>query len=290
MRKKLSRLAFFQDALLPLVVAYHPRIDGTIQLHGHTFHELILIYGGSGRHVMDEESYAIRTGDVYLIRGTMEHAYREVQELNLVNILYEPEPLALPVRDLRDIAGYYALFELEPRYRKLHGFQHRLRLDRVQRVCAAELIATLHGELDRRQPGCRPMAQALFVQLLVYLSRCYAASRHPGAVSLVRMSRVLDHMDRCYADTDLSLARLADLAHMSKSAFVRHFRAVTDRSPVDYLLHVRLHKAAEKLRQGEDRIVDVALSCGFNDSNYFTRQFTARMGLPPREFRKSEQS
>ncbi|QKS46522.1 helix-turn-helix transcriptional regulator [Paenibacillus cellulosilyticus] len=34
--------------------------------------------------------------------------------------------------------------------------------------------------------------------------------------------------------------------------------------------------------------MEVSLASGFNDSNYFTRQFTKAMGLSPKKFRQQQ--
>ena len=56
---------------------------------------------------------------------------------------------------------------------------------------------------------------------------------------------------------------------------------------IDYLIRLRIQKATELLADGELRIGEVVLACGFNDSNYFTRQFWRVTGRSPREYRKA---
>ena len=45
-----------------------------------------------------------------------------------------------------------------------------------------------------------------------------------------------------------------------------------DRSPIDYLIHLRIDKAAQLLRRGGMRVSEISDPVGFNDSNYFARQ------------------
>ena len=60
---------------------------------------------------------------------------------------------------------------------------------------------------------------------------------------------------------------------------------MTGTAPITYLLRLRLQKAASLLRLS-GRIGDVAMRVGFQDTNYFTRQFHAFYGCSPREYKR----
>jgi transcriptional regulator GlxA family with amidase domain len=67
----------------------------------------------------------------------------------------------------------------------------------------------------------------------------------------------------------------------------RIFRQIMGRSPIDYLIRLRIHKAAQLLRREPMRVKEVSAAVGFTDSNYFTRQFRNVMGASPREYRRA---
>ena len=48
----------------------------------------------------------------------------------------------------------------------------------------------------------------------------------------------------------------------------------------------RINRAAELLTTTDRSITDIAFDVGFNDSNYFSRQFRKTLGVTPRAFRK----
>lgn len=56
-------------------------------------------------------------------------------------------------------------------------------------------------------------------------------------------------------------------------------------SPIGYLLKLRLHKAAAMLSISDLSIAAVAFRCGFEDSNYFSRQFRREFDQSPSRFR-----
>ena len=54
---------------------------------------------------------------------------------------------------------------------------------------------------------------------------------------------------------------------------------------MDYLIRLRISKAAQILRREPLRIKEVSEAVGFRDSNYFSRQFRQVMGVSPRAYR-----
>jgi AraC family L-rhamnose operon transcriptional activator RhaR len=53
-----------------------------------------------------------------------------------------------------------------------------------------------------------------------------------------------------------------------------------------YLRQLRLCKAMDLLRHGQQTIGEVAAQCGFDDSNYFSVVFNQSFGTSPRQYRQ----
>ncbi len=80
---------------------------------------------------------------------------------------------------------------------------------------------------------------------------------------------------------------LAKISGYSPNYFSRRFKETTGMGAHEYLQIIRLKNAAEKLRTTEESVLEVALSVGFNDANYFKDAFKKMYGLSPRNYRKS---
>lgn len=87
-------------------------------------------------------------------------------------------------------------------------------------------------------------------------------------------------------DQDLSLDLLADRVQLSKFHFHQLFRQATGESPKSYVERLRLEWAALQLRIRRVSVLDVALECGYQHHETFTRAFRARFGVSPRDYRK----
>lgn len=88
-------------------------------------------------------------------------------------------------------------------------------------------------------------------------------------------------------DEDLALDRLARLAGLSRFHFLRQFRALTGETPKQYVLRLRIERAALRLLLVRSSVLDVALDCGFQNHETFSRAFKRRFGTSPSEYRTS---
>jgi len=59
------------------------------------------------------------------------------------------------------------------------------------------------------------------------------------------------------------------------------------RTPLEYLIRLRAHKAGDPLRTSDATITEIAFAVGFQDRNHFSRQFRKITGASPRTLRRS---
>ena len=83
----------------------------------------------------------------------------------------------------------------------------------------------------------------------------------------------------------ITLDELARCCHCSRSAFEKKFRRIFDVSPGRYLLDLRLAEAENRLRNTRDSCAQIAAAVGFANQFVFSRLFSQRYGIPPRDYR-----
>ncbi|MEN8255148.1 MAG: AraC family transcriptional regulator [Verrucomicrobiota bacterium] len=81
----------------------------------------------------------------------------------------------------------------------------------------------------------------------------------------------------------------ANRAHVSYGHFRRCFKTATKEAPGQFLINVRLAKAADLLAHGEIEIKEIASLVAIPDIHYFTKLFRRRYQLPPARFRQELQ-
>lgn len=253
--------------------------------HYHDFCELVLVLSGRGRHVLAGESFPVSAGNVFIVQGQQVHSFRDRDELVLVNVMYDPSRVPLPAGLLRRLPGYSALFMLEPTFRSAHQFSSRLQLDREALGTAEALAERIEGESDDEHPGHEAVLLGLLVELMVFLSRRYGESDVRESRALLEMGKLISTLEQRFSEA-WTLEQMAKLAHLSRTSLLRIFRQATGKSPIDYLIGLRIEAAKRLLRQSELTMTDIALETGFGDSNYFARQFRLITGRTPTAFRR----
>jgi AraC-like DNA-binding protein len=101
------------------------------------------------------------------------------------------------------------------------------------------------------------------------------------------VERLQDYIER-HIGEPITLPMLARAAGYSPWHAARIFKEMTGKTLFDYIRSVRLSRAAERLRDGEARIIDVAFDFVFESHEGFTRAFSRQFGVSPRYYGKNK--
>ncbi|MCK8520476.1 AraC family transcriptional regulator [Aquimarina sp. D1M17] len=85
----------------------------------------------------------------------------------------------------------------------------------------------------------------------------------------------------------ISLNTISSDIGISKYYLHRLFTEINGITPLGYLTSIRLEKAKNLLQYSNNSILDIAISCGFDNTSYFSNLFKKHIGLSPSQFRKA---
>ncbi len=254
-------------------------------IHKHDFTELVVVLRGTCVHVVEGRAYPISAGEVFVVQGNMTHGFREMEDFELVNVMYSPSLLGSVREYLRRIPGYHAMFVLEPSCRRRRRFDCRLRLDAKSLGEVGDLLDAMRKELSEKAAGYEAVLTAQLIRLVAYLSRRYARVKAPAGQALVRMGQIITHLEN-HCTEAVSLHDLAARSNMSVNSFLRAFKEATGTSPIHYQHSLQINRARQFLRRTDLTISEAAWAAGFEDSNYFARQFRRYAGCTPSQYRR----
>lgn len=104
---------------------------------------------------------------------------------------------------------------------------------------------------------------------------------------LVKFDEVLHYIDQNYSKS-ITVSELAALMNISPMYFSNYFKRVFRISPKQYVLNKRLMESQRLLLESRLSIKEIAYAVGFDNENYFSEFFTAKVGISANKFRKRE--
>ena len=102
------------------------------------------------------------------------------------------------------------------------------------------------------------------------------------------IQEAVNFMEHNYAQ-DITVERIAEVCGLNRSYFSKIFREAMGCPPQEFLIRLRLSKAADQLKGTDASIGSIAARCGYPNQLHFTRAFHKRYGLSPRQWRARNQ-
>lgn len=277
---------FTKDASFPFFIQYGYH-DKDVPMHLHAdFSELVIVMNGTAMHQVDNDSYFIKKGDVFVLGDDVKHGYTFTNKLEICNIMFQPRMLLDSDYDVRKLSGFHALFVIEPYLTKKHEFQSRLSLNLQHFEEIHALTDTMLREYDSHAPGRNTILFSYFMILVTLLSRFYALPSHETQTNAINIAQSVSYIENNFTE-NISIDELADISHLSARHFTRLFTASYHITPGNYILSLRMQYACQLLKNTPETISEIALMTGYSDSNYFSRQFHKFYGISPREYRNN---
>ncbi|RAS59113.1 helix-turn-helix protein [Vibrio diazotrophicus] len=154
------------------------------------------------------------------------------------------------------------------------------------------LMDLINHETQSRRHGTEVMADSLASMILMVMLRIYQSNKNQQnwlvALADPKLTTVISSI-HLNPQRRWSVAELAKLAGMSRTAFATHFKIQVGRAPLDYLTHWRMMIASDALSHGSISLEDIAESIGYQSASAFNAAFKRFHGVPPGQYRQRTQ-
>ncbi len=262
---------------------------------------LHIVRNGSVTITVDgiDEPYHAAQGDLVLLLHAHGHAIsdrpgREARSLlDLAARDYDQERLVLGSGDTVWLCGDFGfdgmlarrLLSVLPPVIVLKGLRDRP-FEWLELSCRFILDEALAA-----RSGAVAMISRLLDVIFMQMLRTWASNGEVGRgwLSGAIDDRVNRAMSAIHADPAhrWTVAELAKLANLSRSAFAGRFLGIVGQPPMAYLAAWRLDRAAEMLRYGRWPISEVAERVGYTSQAAFSRAFRAQFAVSPQQWRQA---
>jgi AraC-like DNA-binding protein len=247
----------------PIVVMRQSLSD--IAVHWHDFYELVLVLGGTSRHICNGQERLVSAGSAMLLSPSDFHGFQ----------LLSTEPLT----------SFNVVIDPWVAERHLHGL---LRSEKASCPWAIDDFSASRGDFERLWTesqaalrGAPWMVEAVLACILISFARELApVTAGSPAPDDDPVRRALFFIDQHFREP-LSLAEVAAKAFLSPNYFSQKFHELTGISFQGYVQQSRLRFARSLLAATDMAVTDAALAAGFNSTSHFGRAYRSRYGRSP---------
>lgn len=240
------------------------------KIHYHYFYELELCLEGSGIYEINNRTYPLQPGMLYLVTPADFHQYRleDDRPMRYFNVQIPADALAEQVN--------YALYsQTEP---------IALLLDEAEREQFSDRLAYMAAVCEQKPELSalllRNEAESVCIRLLQLLS----GRREEEVRDDVIRSAVIYIKD--HYRQPISLEEIAAHVGLSKCYFSSYFAEVMKISFSNYVRNFRLNVAANLIKSTTMTLSEIAYAAGFQTFSYFSVQFRRCFQLSPREYQR----
>jgi len=92
-----------------------------------------------------------------------------------------------------------------------------------------------------------------------------------------------------YTDSEFKADQFAAALNMSLRSLQRKLKAVTDRTPKEFINQFRMTRAAERLTGSSDTVAEIAFQVGMDEPTNFSRLFKSHFEMTPSQYRVKHQ-
>lgn len=262
---------------LQLLYFRHFTPDDTVPVHelcSHQDHaELIFILQGKGSCTIAGNKHSFQAGDLIAIDAGALHEIFHIYSDDINAVL-----IGINHLHLQHLKANHLLKEKQSPVIAAGDKQQFFNQ-------AFNLIESLSHFADSEDSTkvCSHIAQGIIV-LLEKLAASGNNKQHDFDYNLgVQAKEFIDE----HFQENIRLTDIANALHVNPYYLSHIFKKIMNYTPIQYLIHRRIGEAQNMLISTDMTITDIAISCGYNNSNYFQVVFKQLVGMTPGKYRKS---
>ena len=240
---------------------------GTSWPHYHSLYEIYYLEEGSCTYTIDNKVYNVQSGDIVIIPGGLIH-HTKYDNIKHSRIL------------INCTSNYIPAFVQSGISTRNYLFRNPLITDEVKYILGKiEKEYSCNDNISDEIISC--YTHSLFYLLERNTDTCIDVSEGNKTIELAA-AYIKENFS-----SDITLSSIAEMFSVSPEHFSRIFKKETGLGFSKYLNSLRLQHAEQLLRTCDGQnITEIAESCGFEDSNYFSKKFKEIYGTSPKKIQK----
>jgi len=257
--------------------------SGAMEVHFHNFYEIIYILEGDYAVFLDDTTYGLKKGDIFLIESGHHHRYQYVENEHDNN---RRIVLWISKAFLGKLSG--GAVDLPACFSMPAGPAFRFPIHyRGQFESYLKELLFLHADTTYVQPENHLLAHSYLTLFFVYLNRLCLRKKFYFNQDNVYHNPLIHSISKFISEhlqEAISLDILAEQVHLSKYHLERVFKAATGVTIHNFVTQKRLIMACELIWSGTP-LNELCFLCGFQNYSSFFRNFKSVYGISPLEYK-----
>lgn len=265
----------FNLQVCPIILGYEACTENKTSIGPIVKSHYILhaVLSGRGYYKINDNDYAIKSGDIFLIPPAAKISYR-------------PDP--------SDPWKYLWL--------ECNGAECKTVFDKIELTAESpifapknfsqltEVLADMLEESTAATGGLSlNCVSHMFKIFSLIADERITKDEKSGIRSETPLMNALEYIERNYCDCTLSVTTLADAVGFSVPYLSRLFKAHIGMSPSKYIIELRMRKACTMLDSNSFSISEIASATGYNSPFYFSNEFKRHVGISPSRYQSEKE-
>lgn len=252
--------------------------------HKHNYIEIVYVCAGEITHYIDGKELVTQQGDLLLMNQHVKHSVKRAELDDIgINFIALPEFFDIPFQMMRkqNVIADFLIGTLRQNNPMPQYLLFRLKGQKRIANLMENMIASLVCETENEDVINQYSMGLVFLYLINHTDKlAHNSSCHYEDIVVQATLKYIDNQYRTAV-----LSRIAEDFNQSLPAISRLIKKNTGYTFIELLMRKRFQKAVMFLIETELPVEEIAANVGYENLSYFYRQFKARYGMTPNQYR-----
>lgn len=251
-------------------------------LHYHNEFEFIYMLEGEMDIFVKDTFYHVRKGDVFAIPSLAPHFTNKTGAVSYLLLI-------VPVINIMSSFAPELCVQFTDKNLYRISFYKDIKADPANADRVASIFSNLYQLNTEQTPYHQYLSLSYIHQLLViYLSTSNANVNANLEANFKGLNNILTYIEQNIG-SKIELKTLAELTNYSYTYVSKMFSKTMGMSLNEYIIHRRIKTAKCMLASSSTPVTDIAMQCGFTNSNDIYKKFAKYVGTTPLKYRQQVQ-
>ena len=253
--------------------------------HNCNYYTLIYLFDGNGQLILDEKTFALTTGDFYLIPPKVYYALQPTLDSLCICINLRQSFIAVDYKTIfheEPVITNFITNSLSPEHTMTYLALHTGKDETIRTL----VLAMFTEYINQAKYSNATMKN--FLSLMFALILRSDTTMMEGSVKSTRLDQqfqqIVHYLKQNYQTADLT--SLANKVNFSKQYVCKIVKEKTGDTFNTLLMNIRLEMVEQYLLESDLTLETISFLCGFTASSHLSKVFKNHYGISPSAYRK----